>query len=89
MNDFMIELSGTPEDVQAMLNVASYIDGAKAYKKRRIHPGLCYVFYRGKGTPNDLVLAIKRKAGLIKSKPKSKPRRVIAPKPEEGSDDGI
>lgn len=68
MPDFMIELKGTPEEITAMLGVASRIDGATAYKKKRINDGLYRVWYRGKGTPNDLVAAIKRKAGLTKAK---------------------
>jgi hypothetical protein len=77
MADFMIELKGTPEDVQAMVNQGSRIDGAVAYKKKWINPGLCRVWYRGKRTaPNDLVAAIKRKAGLTKSKAKPKATRA-------------
>ena len=68
MADFMIELKGTPEEITKMLGVASRIDGAKAYKKKRMNDGLYRVWYRGKGTPNDLVAAIKRKAGLTKAK---------------------
>ncbi len=68
MVDFMLELEGTPEEITKMLAVASRIDGAKAYKKKRMNDGLYRVWYRGKGTPNDLVAAIKRKAGLTKPK---------------------
>lgn len=69
--DYMIELSGTPEDVQAMLNVASKTEPG-CYKKKRVNPGLCRVWYRGDniGQPNDLVAAIKRAAGLVKSRPR-------------------
>ncbi len=77
MADFMIELKGTPEEITAMLGVASRIDGAVAYKKKRMNDGLYRVWYRGKGTPNDLVAAIRRRAGL--AKPKA-PRKVQAKK---------
>lgn len=81
MPDFMIELKGTPEEITAMLAVASRIDGAVAYKKKPLNDGLYRVWYRGKGTPNDLVAAIKRKAGL--TKPKAKRERK--PKAEDAS----
>jgi hypothetical protein len=76
--DFMIELEGTPEDVQAMLNVASRIEGAVAYKKERLTSGLYRVWYRGKGTPNDLVAAIKKRAGIGQPKRKPRLRKVIS-----------
>ncbi len=84
MPDFMLELEGTPEEITAMLGVASRIDGAVAYKKKRMNDGLYRVWYRGKGTPNDLVAAIKRRAGL--AKPKSKPTRTKKAKVEAMSD---
>ena len=81
MADFMIDLEGTPDDVQAMVDKGSRIDGAVAYKKQWINPGLCRIWYRGKrNAPHDLVAAIKRKAGLVKPKAKrvSKPREADA-----------
>ena len=74
MADFSIELTGTPDDVQAMRNVASRIDGAKAYREKKITDGHYIVWYRASEAPNDLLAAIKRKAGLTKSKPRSKAR---------------
>lgn len=86
MADFMLELKGTPDDVLKMRNVASRIEGATAYRERRINDGLYYVWYRSTEAPNDLLAAIKRKAGL--TKPKSKPARRVKHTVEQGDDDG-
>ena len=74
MPDFMIELTGTHDEVQAMLNVASKVEPG-CYKKKWVTPGQCNVWVRGDevGPPNDLVAKIKREAGLKRaSAPKSK-----------------
>lgn len=74
MADFMIELRGTPDEIQEMLNKASRIEGVTAYRKKRISEDVYYVWYRGKGAPNDLIAAIKREAGLVKKRT-SRPRK--------------
>lgn len=78
--EYMIELEGTPEEIKAMLSVASKVEPG-IFRKRRINPGLCRLWYRGEQANNDLVAAIKRKAGL--NKPKAKP----APKAEAADGD--
>lgn len=78
MTDFKIELQGTPDEVQEMLNKASRIEGATAYKKKKIGPDHYQVWYRGKGAPNDLIAAIKKAAGLTKSKRSSRGRKRAA-----------
>ena len=69
-----LELIGTPEDVQAMLNAASRVE-PRIFKKKRINPGHYVLWYRAKEPPNDLVAAIKRRAGLT-TKRKSRARKV-------------
>lgn len=70
MADFALDLIGTPEDVLKMRNVASRIPGATAYREKRVNDGHYIVWYRSTDAPNDLLAAIKRKAGLVKSKPR-------------------
>ena len=82
MADFMLPLKGTPEDVLAMRNVASRIEGATAYREKRISDGEYHVWYRSTEAPNDLLAAIKRKAGL------TKPKRTRKAKAESEADNG-
>lgn len=79
MADFYLDLEGTPDDVLAMRNVASRIDGATAYREKRFSDGHYRVWYRSTEAPNDLMAAIKRKAGLAKRRSrarKSEPKAV-------------
>lgn len=75
MADFVLDLQGTPDDVLKMRNVASRIEGATAYREKRINDGHYQVWYRSTDAPNDLLTAIKRKAGLAKAKSKSRTRK--------------
>lgn len=77
MADFMLPLIGTPDEVQAMRNVASRIEGATAYREKRITDGEYHVWYRSTEAPNDLLAAIKRKAGLTKRKSKARKKATF------------
>ena len=57
----MIELTGTPDEVKAMLDVASKVEPA-IFRKQRVNPGHVKLWYRGERADNDLVAAIKKKA---------------------------
>ena len=74
-----VELIGKPEDVQAMLNAASRVE-PRIFKKKRINPGHYILWFRAKEPPNDLLAAIKRRAGLTKRRS----TRKSAPKVSEG-----
>lgn len=72
----MIEIFGTPEEIQKMLNAGSPTE-RRFYKKEPVSPGHYRLWYRSErsnelGPPNDLVAAIKRNAGLTVRKPKAK-----------------
>lgn len=74
-----IELTGTPDDVQAMLNAASKVEPT-IHRKQKLSPGHYRLWYTAKSPPNDLVAAIKRRAGLTPSKRRrSTPRRETVP----------
>jgi hypothetical protein len=84
MAEFSILYEDTPENVQKFLNAASKIEPLRDnnkrgfFKKKRHSPGRVELWYRvpsGENAPNDLVTAIKRRAGLIKPvERKSKPK---------------
>lgn len=81
----MIELFGTPDEITAMLNVASRVE-PRIFKKRRVDAGHYILWYRAKEPPNDLVMAIRKRAGLLK--PRIKPIAYQADG-EEGDDNAL
>lgn len=70
MPEYSITIEGTPEEVQALLNVGSKVE-PRFCRKKRISPGKVVLWYKvpeGENAPNDLLAAMKRRAGLTKPK---------------------
>lgn len=59
--EFQIDLVGDPDDVQAMLKVASRVEPA-IFKKQWIDEGHLILFYRADELRTDLLDALKRAA---------------------------
>ena len=81
MPDLSVDIQGTPEEVQAMIDVSHKVEPS-CYQKKKIGPGHYKLWYRGDaGSQNDFVQAMRRKAGLVKSKPRRErtPKQDSAP----------
>jgi hypothetical protein len=94
MPEYSITIKDTPENVQKMLNAASKIeplhDGNKRgfFKKKRLSPGEVVLWYRvpsGENVPNDLMTAIKKRAGLMKPKPPRKVKEEVDNEPKRSA----
>lgn len=72
--DHRLELTGTPDEVQAMLNVASKVEPG-IYKKKRNTPGSVTLWYRGDAAPSDLATAIKKRAAPKKAKTRARGKK--------------
>jgi len=67
MPELMVELKGTPRDVQAMIDV-SHKAGAKTTRKQRVADNFYRLWFEGEpGDEGDFMRALKRRAGLVKS----------------------
>jgi hypothetical protein len=73
--EHVIELTGTADEIEKICNWASRVD--PRFFGKKVTPGKLRLRIRmpaNEFAPNDLVVAIKRKAGLLKARPKQEPK---------------